>query len=111
MTFFYFRALNEFLLDKYETYEKLHSTHHYETIEITNIKGGVILPGGLETPNTWRTNGNYIQAINTNITQISGTESKIATVTMNNGIKNLEVGSEVLIQNVNTNVGANAVSK
>ena len=98
------RALNEFLLDKYETYEKLHSTHHYETIEITNIKGGVILPGGLETPNTWRTNGNYIQAINTNITQISGTESKIATVTMNNGIKNLEVGSEVLIQNVNTNV-------
>ena len=97
------RALDEFLLEKYETYEKLHSIHHYETIEITNIKGGVILPGGLETPNTWRTNGNYIQAINTKITQISGTESKIATVTMNNGIKNLKVGSEVLIQNVSEN--------
>ncbi len=98
------RALDEFLMEKYETHEKLHSIHHYETVEITNIKGGVVLPGGLETPNTWRTNGNYIQAINTKITQISGTESKIATVTMNNGIKNLKVGSEVLIQNVNTDV-------
>jgi len=95
-------ALDEFLLEKYNTYEKLHSgIHHYETVEIKNIKGGIILPGGLETPNKWRTNGNYIQAINTKITQISGTESKIATVTMNNGIKDLTVGSEVLIQGVN----------
>ena len=53
---------------------------------------------GLETPNKWRTNGNFIQAINTKINQISGTDSKIATVTMNNGIKDLTVGSEVLIQ-------------
>ena len=93
-------SLDEFFLEKYETYEKLNSTHHYETIEIKNSKGGVLLPGGLETPNKWKTNGNYIQVINTKITQISGTESKIATVTMNNGIKNLKVGSEVLIQGV-----------
>ena len=93
-------SLDEFLLEKYETYEKLNSTHHYETVEIKNSKGGVLLPGGLETPNKWKTNGNYIQVINTKITQISGTESKIATVTMNNGIKNLKVGSEVLIQGV-----------
>ena len=95
-------ALDEFLLEKYETYEKLHSgIHHYETVEIKNSIGGIVLPGGLETPNKWRTNGNYIQAINTKINQISGTESKIATVTMNNGIKDLVVGSEVLIQGVN----------
>ena len=74
--------------------------HHYETIEIKNSKGGVILPGGLETPNTWRTNGNYIQAINTKINQISGNDSKVATVTMYNGIKDLLVGSEILITNV-----------
>jgi hypothetical protein len=99
------RALDEFLLEKYGTYEKLHSgIHHYETVEITNTKGGVVLPGGLETPNTWRTNGNYIQAINTKINQISGNESKIATVTMNNGIKDLKVGSEVYIQNVSQSV-------
>ena len=43
-----------------------------------------------------------IQAITTKINQISGTESKIATVTMYNGIKDLNVGSEILIQGVNT---------
>jgi len=96
-------SLDEILLEKYGTYEELHSLHHYETIEIKNSQGGVILPGGLETPNTWRTNGNYIQAINTKINQISGTESKIATVTMNNGIQNLTVGDEILIQNVSEN--------
>jgi len=94
-------SLDEFLLEKYGTYEKLHSgIHHYETVEIKNSQGGVILPGGLETPNTWKTNGNYIQAINTKINQISGNESKIATVTMDNGIKDLKVGDEVLIQGV-----------
>ena len=95
-------SLDEILLEKYGTYDKLYSgVHHYETVEIKNSKGGVILPGGLETPKTWRTNGNYIQAINTKINQISGTESKIATVTTYNGIKDLVVGSEVLIQGVN----------
>ena len=99
------RALDEFLLEKYGTYDKLHSgTHHYETKEIKNIKGAVILPKGLETPNTWRTNGNFIQAINTKINQISGTNAKIATVTMNNGIKDLKVGSEVFINNVSSTV-------
>ena len=98
-------SLDEILLEKYGSYQKLHSgVHHYETVEIKNSKGGVILPGGLETPNKWRTNGNYIQAINTKINQISGTESKIATVTMYNGIKNLDVGSEVYITNVSSDV-------
>ena len=98
-------SLDEILLEKYGSYDKLYSEiHHYETIEIKNSKGGIILPGGLETPNKWRTNGNYIQAINTKINQISGTESKIATVTMYNGIKNLDVGSEVYITNVSSDV-------
>ena len=98
-------SLDEILLEKYGTYDELYSgVHHYETVEIKNSKGGVILPGGLETPKTWRTNGNYIQAINTKINQISGTESKIATITMNNGIKDLVVGSEVLINNVSSSV-------
>ena len=96
-------SLDEILLEKYGTYDKLYSgVHHYETVEIKNSKGGIVLPGGLRTPNKWRTNGNYIQAINTKITQISGTDAKVVTVTMNNGIKNLVVGSEVLIQGVNS---------
>ena len=98
-------SLDEILLEKYGTYDELYSgVHHYETVEIKNIKGGIILPGGLETPKTWRTNGNYIQAINTKINQITGTESKIATVTMYNGIRDLKVGSEVYINNVSSSV-------
>ena len=98
-------SLDEVLLEKYGTYDVLHAgIHHYETVEIKNSKGGVILEGGLETPKTWRTNGNYIQAINTKINQITGTESKIATVTMYNGIRDLKVGSEVYINNVSSSV-------
>ena len=98
-------SLDEVLLDKYGNYDKLYSgIHHYETIEIKNSKGGVILPGGLETPNKWKTNGNFIQATNTKVNQISGTDAKVATVTMYNGIKNLVVGSEVLIKNVSSDV-------
>ena len=98
-------SLDEVLLDKYGNYDKLYSgIHHYETIEIKNSKGGVILPGGLETPNKWKTNGNFIQATNTKVNQISGSDAKVATVTMYNGIKNLVVGSEVLIKNVSSDV-------
>ena len=98
-------SLDEFLLEKYGTYEKLHSgIHHYETKQIKNLKGAVVLPEGLKTPNKWKTNGNFIQATNTKINQISGNESKVATVTMNNGIKNLTVGSEVFISNVSSDV-------
>jgi len=98
-------SFDEFLLEKYGTYEKLHSgIHHYETLEIKNLKGAVVLPGGLKTPNKWKTNGNFIQATNTKINQISGNESKVATVTMNNGIKNLTVGDEVFISNVSSSV-------
>ena len=98
-------SLDEYLLEKYGTYENLHSgVHHYETVEIKNTKGGIILPGGLKTPNTWKTNGNFIQATNTKINQISGSDAKVATVTMYNGIKNLTVGSEVLINNVSSSV-------
>ena len=52
-------SLDEILLDKYGSYKALHSDiHHYETIEIKNSRGGIILPGGLSSPNKWRTNGN-----------------------------------------------------
>jgi hypothetical protein len=33
-----------------EVYDKIYDTHHYETIEIKNSQGVVIIPGGLEVP-------------------------------------------------------------
>ena len=39
---------DRFLLDKYETYENLNATHHYETQEVKNSKDVIIVPKGLE---------------------------------------------------------------
>ena len=41
---------DRFLLDKYETYANLNSTHHYETQEIKNSIGSIVLPKGLNVP-------------------------------------------------------------
>ena len=37
-----------FLLDKYDTYANLNATHHYETLEVKNAQGVVIVPKGLQ---------------------------------------------------------------
>jgi len=39
--------LDRFLLDKYGTYEKLNAVHHYETKEIKDSSGVVMVPQGL----------------------------------------------------------------
>ena len=41
------RDFDRYLLDKYETYEKLNDIHHYETLECKNLVGAVIVPKGL----------------------------------------------------------------
>ena len=41
-------------LNKYETYDNLYNgIHHYETIEIKNSKGVVMVPEGLQVPSDW----------------------------------------------------------
>lgn len=102
-------SFDEILLEKYGSYDELYSgIHHYETLEIRNTNGATILPAGLRTPNTWRTNGNFIQVTRTSIQQIfagsAGVPSKTVTVTMNNGIPNLKVGSQIYINNISEKV-------
>lgn len=102
-------AFDNAMLEKYGSYEKLYSDiHHYETVEIKNSANAVVLPAGLRSPNTWRTNGNFIQVSNTTINQIfagsGGVPSKTVTVTMNNGIIGLTPGSQVYINNVSESV-------
>ena len=42
------------VLEKYETYDNLYNgIHHYETIEIKNSKGVVMVPEGLQVPSDW----------------------------------------------------------
>ena len=42
------RDFDRYLLDKYETYEKLNDVHHYETKEIKNSVNAVVVPDGLQ---------------------------------------------------------------
>lgn len=53
-----------YLLDKYGTYENLNATHHYETIEVKDSAGVVIVPAGRKIPSNYKfeyfDNGNLI---------------------------------------------------
>lgn len=102
-------SFDRILLEKYGSYETLYSNiHHYETVEVKNSSGMTVLPAGLTMPNTWRTDGNFIQVTNSKISQIfagsAGVASKTVTVTMNNGIKGLTIGSQILINNISESV-------
>lgn len=102
-------SFDKILLEKYGSYENLYSgIHHYETTEIKSSSGTTIIPSGLKIANNWKTNGNFIQATTTTINQIfagsAGVASKTVRVTMNNGIKGLTVGSQIIIENVSENV-------
>ena len=41
-------AFNNYLLNKYDSEENIHNVHHYETIEVKNSRGIIVLPKGLE---------------------------------------------------------------
>ena len=103
------QAFDKVMFEKYGDYETLYGgIHHYETTGIVNSNGVTVLPAGLRVPNTWTTNGNFIEVNNTKIGQIfSGngvTPTTTVTVTVNNGIFGLSVGSQVTINNVVENV-------
>ena len=42
-----------YLLEKYGTYENINGTHHFETTEVKNTSGVVILPAGLEVDSNY----------------------------------------------------------
>lgn len=43
------KAFDNYLTEKYQTFENLYSVHHYETLEVKNSSGITILPGGVRT--------------------------------------------------------------
>ena len=42
-----------YLLEKYGTYENINATHHFETTEVKNTSGVIILPAGLEVDSNY----------------------------------------------------------
>lgn len=105
------KGLNDYLLEKYKTYDTLYNgIKHYVTEEIKNSNGVTVLPSGITLPkNQWKTNGAWVESQNTKILEIySGdgiTTSNIVTViTYGSGITNLEEGSQVTISNVDQEI-------
>ena len=55
-------TFDEIMLEKYGSYENLYSAiHHYETTEIRNSNGVIVLSSGLKINPTWETNGNFVK--------------------------------------------------
>jgi len=80
-------TFDKVMLERYETYDNFYNgVHHYETIETRDSLNNVILPGGIQMKNTWRTNGNFIEMSNSKISQVfSGngiTPTDTATITL-----------------------------
>lgn len=49
------------MLEKYETYENLYSgIHHYETKEVKNSRGEIIVNSGVRLDSNWKNTGNFV---------------------------------------------------
>jgi len=99
------RTFDKVMLEKYGSYENLYSgIHHYETEEIRNSLGAVVLKSGIRIPPDWKTNGNFVEISNSSILSIFSGDgvnpSTVVNVATTNGIIGLEVGSEVIIDGV-----------
>jgi hypothetical protein len=56
------RTFDEIMLDRYNSYDNLYNgVHHYETNEIKNSFGIIVLREGLKISPTWESNGNFIK--------------------------------------------------
>ena len=102
------QTFEKVMLEKYGSYETLQSgIHHYETLEIRNSLGLKVLQAGLRVSPTWKTNGNFIEGLNSAIVNISATDnadgvtpSRTVTVFMANSIPDIQPGSQVTISGV-----------
>lgn len=55
------RTFDSLMLEKYGSYENLYSgIHHYETREVKNQNGEVILKAGIKILSNWKQSGNFI---------------------------------------------------
>lgn len=48
-------SFDNHLLEKYGTYDNINSVHHYETVEIRNSSGLLIVPAGIRVPSNFFT--------------------------------------------------------
>jgi hypothetical protein len=97
------QTFDKVMLEKYGSYDNLNNVHHYETEEIKNFLGITVLDAGLRIQNSWKTNGNFLEMVNSKIDTISASDGDnrvIVYVFMLEGIRGLQVGDQITIANV-----------
>ena len=112
-------TFDKVMLNRYGSYDNFYNgVHHYETEEIQNSLGITVLKAGIKIPNSWKTNGNFLEIVNTRIANISSevydeilerpvaTKNVIVTTfrgditSFGGGIRGLKVGDQITIDNV-----------
>jgi hypothetical protein len=97
-------SYHNYLMEKYGSEENLYAVHHYETNEIKNSSGIVMIKKGVIINPTWKSNGNFVEVRKSfirNITSGDGvTPSSTVTVTMRELLPNIQVGAQIQINGV-----------
>lgn len=98
------RAFDEVMLQKYGSYENLYSgIHHYESSEIKDSRGRVVLNSGIKLNPNWKANGNFGEIPNNPISALYYTledDNPIGVVVTNDEFPEIQPGDEILIENV-----------
>ncbi len=102
------RTFDQMMIEKYGSYDNLYNgIREYETSEIRDSRGRIVLRGGLGISPNWKTNGNFVEIQNSQIDIITSGDSVNPSSTVNvfigSGIFGLEVGDQVNINNVSEN--------
>jgi hypothetical protein len=99
------KSFDKIMIEKYGSYENLYGgIHYYETSEVTDSRGRILIEAGRRISPTWKTNGNYIETINSKIQSIFIDDivniPRRVTVITENEISFLQNGDEVVIENI-----------
>ena len=98
------KAFDKVMLDKYGSYENLYSgIHHYESSEIKDSRGRIILKQGTKLDPNWKNNGNFCEIPNTTIESLSYSlvdGIPVGLITTTNNFEDARAGDEIYIQNV-----------
>jgi hypothetical protein len=68
------QGFDNFLLEKYGSYDQINAIHHYETNEIKNTNGITIIPAGLQVPSNFTTTY-YDTVLGRQVTQTNFTKA------------------------------------
>ena len=98
-------VFDKIMLEKYGSYDELYNgIHHYETKEIRDSNGNLILPEGIKMPNQWKSANGFVQSFKTSVLDIDlNTDNNEITIFPTNFIPQLKIGSEILLSNFTSN--------